>query len=134
MPKVSVIVPAYNIAPYIERCVQSLCEQTLESIEIIVVDDGSTDGTQGLCKSLASHDSRIKVITQENQGVSAARNAGIKAARGKYIGFVDGDDFVRPNMYESMLDNSIKHDADVVWVMPTLTDTISSREYIISSR
>ena len=92
MLKVSVIIPVYNVKPYLERCVQSVLKQTYKNLEIILVDDGSTDGGGELCDQLASLDSRILVLHQKNQGVSVARNTGIKKATGEYIFFVDSDD------------------------------------------
>lgn len=92
MLKVSVIIPVYNVKPYLERCVQSVLKQTYKNLEIILVDDGSTDGGGELCDQLASLDSRILVLHQKNQGISVARNRGIKKATGEFIFFVDSDD------------------------------------------
>lgn len=101
--KISVIIPAYNIADCIERCIKSVCAQTHEDIEILVIDDGSTDDTARIAKDLAAGDPRIRVISKENGGTSSARNLGIKEAAGEYIGFVDADDYVSPDMYEKLL-------------------------------
>ncbi|MBR3683447.1 MAG: glycosyltransferase family 2 protein [Lachnospiraceae bacterium] len=98
----SVIVPVYNTKAYLGKCVQSICNQTYENLEIILVDDGSTDGSGIACDTLAATDKRIKVIHKENGGSSSARNVGIRAARGKYIGFVDSDDYIEPMMYERL--------------------------------
>lgn len=106
-PLISIIVPVYNILEYLPRCVQSLQAQTYEKIEIILVDDGSTDGTDKLCDQLAEGDARIKVFHKENGGSSSARNLGITKASGEYIGFVDSDDYVDSTMYE-MLYNGIE--------------------------
>lgn len=95
---VSVIVPVYNVAEYLEECVRSLFAQTYRELEIILIDDGSSDGSGQLCDAFAAQDSRVRVIHQENAGVSAARNAGLDAARGEYICFVDGDDWTAPEM------------------------------------
>ncbi len=100
---ISVIVAAYNIETYLPRCLDSLAAQSYRNLEIIVVDDGSFDGTGEICDQYAKEDSRIKVIHQKNQGLSGARNAGLAAARGDYIGYVDGDDWVEPDMYQAML-------------------------------
>lgn len=89
---VSVIIPVYNVKPYLERCVQSVQNQTYKDLEIILVDDGSTDGSSELCDKIAARDSRIVVIHQENQGLSGARNTGIRKAKGEYIAFLDSDD------------------------------------------
>lgn len=100
---ISVIVPSYNVAPYLERCVNSLAGQTYTDLEIILVDDGSTDDTGKLCDKIADSDSRIKVIHKENGGLSDARNAGIDVATGEFYSFIDGDDFIEPDTYEVMM-------------------------------
>lgn len=99
---ISVIVPAFNAELYLDRCVESLVRQTYSHLEIILIDDGSTDKTGGICDNWANKDSRIIVIHKKNGGLSDARNAGIQRARGKWIGFVDGDDYVLPTMYERL--------------------------------
>ena len=104
---ISVIIAAYNIEAYIERGVRSVCEQTYANLEIIVVDDGSTDATGSILDELAEKDARIQVIHEDNGGLSHARNMGIARAHGNYIGFVDGDDWIDPNMYE-MLFSALK--------------------------
>lgn len=103
MPEVSIVVPVYNVEKYLVRCVESLRKQSLKDIEIILVDDGSPDACPKMCDELATLDGRIKVIHKENGGLSSARNAGLRVARGKYIGFVDSDDDVSEDMYEKML-------------------------------
>ena len=99
-PLISIIVPVYNVEKYLPKCVESLLAQTYSNLEIILVDDGSVDASGQICDTYAAKDSRVRVIHQPNAGVSAARNAGLKAARGEYIGFVDADDWVEPDMYE----------------------------------
>lgn len=99
---ISVIVPAFNCEQYIDRCIQSIVNQTYINIEIIIVDDGSTDSTPELCDKWAEKDSRITVFHIENKGVSNARITGVRAASGSYIGFVDCDDYIDPNMYEKL--------------------------------
>lgn len=111
--KISVIVPAYNMEKYIERCLDSLIGQTYHNLEIIVVDDGSNDQTGILCDRYAKKDPRILVVHQENQGVSQARNVGLSRATGDYIGFMDSDDYIDPNMYQSM-QSRMTDDIDVV--------------------
>ena len=91
--RISVIVPVFNIAPYITKCIESLQRQTFTDMEIILVDDGSTDESGKICDDFSKKDARIIVIHKENEGLSSARNAGIDVARGKYLGFVDGDDW-----------------------------------------
>lgn len=112
-PLVSVIVPAYKVEKYLDKCVESIVEQTYKNLEIILVDDGSPDNCPSMCDSWAQKDSRIKVIHKENGGVSSARNAGIDAAEGEFIGFVDSDDWLEPDMYECLVENALKYDADI---------------------
>lgn len=111
---VSVIVAAYNVEQYLDKCIASLMRQVLKNIEIIIVNDGSSDGTADICKLWEEKDSRVKVITQDNQGLSAARNAGLKIAKGEYIGFVDGDDYVMNSMYADLYSQAISINADIV--------------------
>ncbi len=102
LPLISVIVPVYNIEECLERCVGSLTAQTYGNLEILLVDDGSTDKSGALCDALAARDNRIRVFHKENGGSSSARNLGIREARGQYLGFVDSDDYVDPDMYECL--------------------------------
>lgn len=106
MEKISVIIPVYNVAPYLEKCLDSVIRQTYVNLEIILVDDGSTDGSGNICESYAEKDKRIKVIHEKNGGLSFARNAAMKVMTGKYLTFVDGDDCIEKDMYE-MLYNAI---------------------------
>lgn len=99
----SVIVPVYNAEKYIHRCIISILKQTFQNIEVIVVDDGSVDNSIFIIDELIEKDSRIRLIKQENKGVSAARNEGIKNAKGKYVTFVDADDYLTPNTYECII-------------------------------
>lgn len=115
MTTVTIIVPVYKVEKFLDRCVTSLRKQTLQDIEIILVDDGSPDRCPEMCDALAEQDSRIRVIHKENGGLSSARNAGLKAAKGKYVGFVDSDDDVKPDMYEKML--SVMESETVAFVM-----------------
>ena len=112
--KVSIIVPVYKTEKYLKRCLDSLLNQTLEDIEIILVDDGSPDSAPALCDNAAKTDGRIKVIHKKNEGLGMARNTGIDAACGKYIGFVDSDDFVKTNMYEYLYNTAVRHNADLI--------------------
>lgn len=111
---VSIIVPIYNVADYLAECLDSLVSQTYRNIEIILVDDGSTDSSPQICDFYASRDERIKVVHKINNGVSAARNTGIELAQGDYIMFVDGDDYLSIDMCKSMVDSCIEHNADFV--------------------
>jgi glycosyltransferase involved in cell wall biosynthesis len=99
---ISIIIPVYNMEKYLDRCVHSVLNQTYENLEIILVDDGSTDNSPNMCDNYALKDSRIKVVHKENGGLSDARNAGLRIATGDYIGYVDSDDWIEPNMYECM--------------------------------
>lgn len=112
--KVSVVIPFYNGIAYLQECVASVQNQTLREIEILLVDDGSTDGSGQLADALAAEDCRIRVLHQENQGVSAARNAALDVAQGEYIGFVDADDCTKPEMYEVLYQTAKTQKCDVV--------------------
>ena len=113
-PKVSIIVPVYNVEKYLERCVNSLKKQTLKDIEIILVDDSSTDASLEICNQLATDDSRIKVIHKVNEGAGLARNKALEIATGEYIGFVDSDDFVELNMFEVLYNKAVQYNSDLV--------------------
>ena len=113
MKLISVIVPAYNIENYIQGCMDSILSQTYGNLEIIAVDDGSTDNTGKILDEYARKDQRIRVIHQENKGLSGARNAALEIARGEYIGYVDGDDRIRPEMYETMITECEKNNAEM---------------------
>ncbi len=113
LPLVSIIVPAYNVAPYIEECVQSLLEQSYKNIEIIIVNDGSTDKTGELSDVYSHTYSNVKVLHKKNGGLSSARNAGIQRAKGEYIAFVDSDDYVAPDYVKILLELLVHHDGDI---------------------
>lgn len=112
-PLISVIVPVYNVEQYLARCLDSLIRQTYTNIEIIVVNDGSTDGSLTVCRAYAEKDKRIKVIDQQNKGLSGARNTGLKHYEGEYVSFVDSDDWVHKDMIMNMYDILIANDADM---------------------
>ena len=113
MPKISIIVPIYNVEKYLDKCVSSILNQTFTDFELLLVDDGSPDRCGEMCDEYAKKDSRVKVIHRKNGGLSAARNSGIDAACGKYIGFIDSDDYIEENMYEHLYDVITKYDADI---------------------
>lgn len=113
MTKVSVIVPVYNAKECLGRCVESLRNQTYSAIEIILIDDGSLDGSSQLCDQIKKEDNRIIVVHQKNRGVSAARNCGLDVASGEYITFCDADDYYEPDKIEVQLDSIIKNNVDV---------------------
>lgn len=114
MPKVSVVVPVYNAEKYLQECVSSILSQTLSDLELILVDDGSTDSSPALCDQYAAKDARVKVIHQANAGVSVARNCGLKIAAGEFVAFVDSDDFVDKNMYSMMVATAESENAPLV--------------------
>lgn len=111
---ISVIVPVYNEEKYLKQCVDSLLAQSYRDLEIIIIDDGSTDGSSEICDEYEKRDSRVRVFHKENQGLAAAVKDGVKAARGKYIGFVDSDDWVEHDMYEVLYSTAEAHQADIV--------------------
>lgn len=113
-PLISVIVPIYNVKQYICKCIESIINQKYKNLQIILVDDGSTDGCGGICDSYADRDSRIKVIHKENGGLVSARKAGLSIADGDYIGFVDGDDYVEQDMYFELCSNLRESGADFI--------------------
>ena len=114
IPKVSIVVPVFNCENYINRCVDSLLEQTLKELEIILVNDGSTDNSAAICHNYSAKFSNILAIDQPNGGASKARETGIKAASGEYIGFIDCDDWMHPKMFESIYTIAIEKQADIV--------------------
>ncbi len=111
---VSIIIPIYNVAKYLSKCLDSCIHQTYSRIEIITVNDGSTDNSLNIIEHYASSDSRISIIQKENGGLNSARQAGIEAANGKYITILDGDDYLELNAVETLLSDIIKEDADIV--------------------
>lgn len=110
---ISVIVPVYKVEPYLDRCIQSIVNQTYPNLEIILVDDGSPDNCGAICDAWAEKDSRIKVIHKENGGLSDARNAGMAVASGTYMGFVDSDDYISENMYQLLYDRMAADGSDM---------------------
>ncbi len=110
----SVIIPIYNSEKYLKRCIDSVLAQTAADLELILVDDGSKDKSGDICKEYAENDKRVKYIRKENAGVSAARNTGLDNAKGEYIGFVDSDDEIKSDMYQSLLECAYKNDAQIV--------------------
>ncbi len=110
---VSIIVPVYNVAAYLDKCLDSICRQTYRNLEIILVDDGSADSSGEICDEYAAKDCRIRVIHQKNRGVAGARKEGARLARGRYIGFVDGDDWIDRRMYQFLVEDIKKAEADI---------------------
>lgn len=110
---ISIIVPIYNVEKYLQKCIQSIINQTYKNIEIILVDDGSKDNSGKICDEFKQIDNRIKVIHKENGGLSDARNAGLKIAKGEYIGFVDSDDYIAQDMFETLYKLAKENNADI---------------------
>ncbi|WCT10725.1 glycosyltransferase [Mucilaginibacter jinjuensis] len=113
MAALSIIIPVYNKEAHIDSCIQSVLNQSFTDFEIILVNDGSTDTSGDICLAYEQQDSRVVVINQENMGVSAARNTGINHATGYYIGFIDSDDTIEPDMYQLLMDNALSYNADI---------------------
>ncbi|AQP45765.1 glycosyltransferase family 2 protein [Tessaracoccus flavus] len=113
-PAISVIVPVYNVAPYLTQCLDSVLAQTFGDFELLLVDDGSTDGSSALCDAYAARDDRVRVVHQPNAGLSAARNAGLKLALGEFITFLDGDDWFDAATLAVARQTALASGADVV--------------------
>lgn len=129
MPEISIIVPIYKTESYLERCINSILNQSFTDFELILVDDGSPDSCPQICDAWAKKDKRICVIHKENGGLSSARNAGIYITRGNYIGFVDSDDWIAPDMYEMLYNSATKHNADYAAIEMSITKS-SHENYI----
>lgn len=130
-PKVSVIIPVYNIETYLRECLESVCNQTLEDIQILVIDDGSTDGSAAICQEYAArYPDKLTYFYKENGGSASARNMGLEHAVGEYIGFIDSDDWVDPDMYEKMYRTAKEHDADMVFCRTFEEECPGAYDYI----
>lgn len=125
---ISIIIPVYKVEKYLEKCIESVLKQTYTNLQIILVDDGSPDNCGKICDEYAKKDPRIEVIHKVNGGLSDARNVGIAKAKGKYIGFVDSDDYIKEDMYEILINLIKEYDADVS--ICNLYDVIDGKEYI----
>ncbi len=123
MDLISVIIPVYNVEKYLLRCVSSVCEQTHKNLEIILVDDGSPDNCPQMCDQLAQSDSRIKVIHKENGGLGFARNSGLEITTGKYVTFIDSDDWISPDHIENLYNVAVKNNAEAVIGAHSSVDT-----------
>ncbi len=124
--KISIIVPIYNGEYYIDKCIQSILNQTYSNIEILLINDGSSDNTRKICEEYEKKDDRIKLINKENSGPGSAKNTGIEYATGDYIGFVDSDDYIDEDMFETLYKLCIKNDADVSMV--AFTKVVDGKE------
>lgn len=129
--KISVIVPVYNVEKYLKRCINSILNQTFKNFELILVNDGSTDNSLNICKNYKEKDGRIQLISQTNKGLSAARNTGLKYAKGKYVCFVDSDDFIEKEYLSLLLSNIEKYNSDIAMCEYYLTNE-EGRKYSIS--
>lgn len=130
---ISVVVPCYNVAKYLEKCVESIVNQSYQNLEIILVDDGAKDSTPELCDKLALTDSRIKVLHKVNGGLSDARNAGLAIARGKYITFFDSDDWIEPDTLKIAIEKMADNNLDLV-VWGYTADFVDADEKVLSNR
>ena len=127
--KVSIVVPVFNAKPYLKKCLDSVVSQTLQEIEIIIIDDESTDGSSEICKSYLD-DARVTYYYKKNEGLAAARQDGMDRAHGEYIGFVDSDDWIEPNMFERMFSIAKQEDADIVMCGIYADENKKNEEYI----
>lgn len=128
MPEISIIVPVYKVEKYLDRCVKSILAQTFTDFELILVDDGSPDNCPKMCDEWAKKDERIRVIHKENGGLSSARNAGLRVAVGKYIGFVDSDDWITKDMYATLHELIVQYRADIA--CGEIIRTVIEEEYV----
>lgn len=136
---ISVIIPVYNVEPYLRKCLDSVVNQTYKELEIFIIDDGSTDGSGAICDEYVKADKRIRVFHTENRGLSCARNLGLDEVKGEWIGFVDSDDWIEPDMYEVLLTRAKETGADVVEcsfirLYPEKTIVRQKEELIISGK
>lgn len=134
MDVISIIIPVYNVEKYLERCLNSIIHQTYTNIEIILINDGSRDSSLQICRDYQSKDNRIKVIDKVNEGVSIARNTGIEAATGKFIGFVDPDDWIEPKMFGSMHKTIQKNKCDIAFCNYSKDTKISSSLKLLKTK
>jgi glycosyltransferase involved in cell wall biosynthesis len=131
-PKVSIIVPVYNVEIYLTKCIESILNQSFDKFELILVNDGSIDKSGIICNKYAEKDIRIKVIHQKNQGLATARNTGINVSKGEYVGFVDSDDWIDPNMFKLLYESCERENADfsIIGIREVNEDGTKLREYI----
>lgn len=132
-PLLTIILPVYNVEPYIERCVDSVIGQTYKNLQIILVDDGSPDNCGAICDEYTKKDKRIMAVHQENEGLSGARNSGMLFAKGEYIAFVDSDDWIHPQMYEKMMESIQTYNLDIVRAAVCETDGKDYKKNILPS-
>ena len=128
--KISVIVTIYNVEQYLRKCIDSILAQTHENFELILVNDGTPDNSLSICEEYAAKDNRIRIVNKENGGQASASNAGIEVATGDYIGFIDGDDWIEPNMYEVLLETADKYNSDIVQCCWVKVDPDGKKHYV----
>lgn len=121
--QLSVIVPVYNVEQYLKQCIDSILNQTFKNFELILVDDGALDSCPQICDNYSKHDDRVKVIHKKNGGLSSARNAGIKVAKGKFLTFIDSDDWISKNYFEEMMKEQDKYNADIISIRETTVNS-----------
>lgn len=126
MDLVSIIVPIYNVEKYLSKCIESLLGQTMENLEIVLINDGSLDNSLSICYEYAKKDERVRVIDKKNEGVAAARNTGLEEAKGNYIGFVDPDDWIEEDMYRSMYQKLIETNSEICFCNYSKDDKLGS--------
>lgn len=134
MPEISIVIPVYNVATYLPRCIESILNQTFADFELLLIDDGSSDNSGKICNRYALNDSRVKVYHKPNGGVSSARNLGLENIQGRYVTFVDADDYVSENYLEKLFDAAEKYEADItfcgnVWVEDSFEEFIAIDRY-----
>lgn len=125
----SIIIPIYNVEQYLKETLENVLGQSFRQFELILVDDGSTDESANICDHFAKLDSRVCVIHQQNAGVSAARNVGVACAKGKYVGFVDSDDLIEPNMYETLVSIAEQYQADIIQCRHNRLNSVQNTKY-----
>lgn len=140
-PKLSIIVPVYNVKDYIDKCISSILSQTFRDFELIIIDDGSTDGSEVLCDRWGKKDTRIRVLHKKGGGASDARNVGIKLSCGEYLGFCDSDDWAEPEMFQELMSAALNNDADIaicrlqrITSQGNIIETIGYNEYMVLDR
>lgn len=131
-PIISIIVPIFNVADYLGQCIDSILNQTFKNFELILINDGSLDKSGEICNEYANRDARIRVIHKKNEGVSSARNTGLNVAKGKFIGFIDPDDDIEPNMYQILYEDALRNTADIV-ICPIRTINFITNDMKIST-
>ena len=134
MPAISIIIPVYNVEPYLRECLDSVVNQTFRDLEIICVNDGSTDGSPAILEEYAARDSRIQIVTKENGGLNTARNAGLERVTGEYFAILDSDDWVDVTLYEKAFARAKESDADMTQFYFTLVDFPKDKEFVIPNR